>query len=182
MKAGYCLTSWVTIGFSKNILYNGVSKYDETYWWTVLAVMRFRWLRGGRRHRLQYQYMYLQLVTKHFTCQLRVLLTIQNISNCHRVIQSLPKRNTAIKVVYFSKISFHLMEGVACFKRKHCHQVCLTYWGSRVPFPTGAANFSLHHHVQNGSGAHPASYPMDTRGSFSGGKATGAWSWPLNSI
>jgi len=35
-------------------------------------------------------------------------------------------------------------------------------------------NFSLHHRVQNGSGAHPASYPMGTRGSFPEGKATGA--------
>jgi hypothetical protein len=30
----------------------------------------------------------------------------------------------------------------------------------------GAGNFFLRHHVQNGSGSHPASYPMDTRGSF----------------
>jgi hypothetical protein len=35
--------------------------------------------------------------------------------------------------------------------------------GSRVRFPAGAGNFSLHHRVQNGSGAHPASYPMGTR-------------------
>jgi hypothetical protein len=40
-------------------------------------------------------------------------------------------------------------------------------------FPAGAANFSLHHRIQNGSGAHPASYPMGTRGSFPGGKAAG---------
>jgi hypothetical protein len=40
---------------------------------------------------------------------------------------------------------------------------------SRVPFPAGAGNFSLHHRVQNGSGAHPASYPMGTKGSFPGG-------------
>jgi len=31
--------------------------------------------------------------------------------------------------------------------------------------------------VQNGSGAHPASYPMSIRGPFPGGKAAGAWSW-----
>jgi hypothetical protein len=54
--------------------------------------------------------------------------------------------------------------------------------GSRVRFPAGAGNFSLHHRVQNGSGAHPASYPMGTRGSFFGGKAAGAWNWPLTSI
>jgi hypothetical protein len=46
--------------------------------------------------------------------------------------------------------------------------------GSRVPLTVGAGNFSLHHRVQNGSGAHPVSYPMGTRGSFPGGKAAGA--------
>jgi hypothetical protein len=44
---------------------------------------------------------------------------------------------------------------------------------SRVRFPDGGGNFSLHHRVQNGSGAHPASYPMGTRGSLPGGKAAG---------
>jgi hypothetical protein len=46
--------------------------------------------------------------------------------------------------------------------------------GSRVRLPSGAGNFSLNHHVQNGSRAHPASYPMGTTGSFIGGKAAGA--------
>jgi hypothetical protein len=46
--------------------------------------------------------------------------------------------------------------------------------GSRVRFPPGAGDFSLVHRVQNGSGAHLASYPMGTRGSFPGGKAAGA--------
>jgi hypothetical protein len=53
---------------------------------------------------------------------------------------------------------------------------------SRVRFPAGTGNFSLHHRVQNGSGAHPASYPMNTGGSFPGGKAAGTWSWPFTSI
>jgi hypothetical protein len=53
--------------------------------------------------------------------------------------------------------------------------------GSRVRFPAGAGNSSLHR-VQNGSGVHPASNPVGTRGSFPGGKAVGAWSWPLTSI
>jgi hypothetical protein len=43
--------------------------------------------------------------------------------------------------------------------------------GSRVRFPTGAGNFSLHHRVQNGCGAHTSSYPVDTRGFFPRGKA-----------
>jgi hypothetical protein len=45
---------------------------------------------------------------------------------------------------------------------------------SGVRYPTGAGNFSLSHRVQNGSGAHPASYPLCTRGSFLGGEAAGA--------
>jgi hypothetical protein len=45
--------------------------------------------------------------------------------------------------------------------------------GSRVRFLAGAGNFSLHHCVQNSSGAHPASYPMGTRGSFPGDKVAG---------
>jgi hypothetical protein len=45
---------------------------------------------------------------------------------------------------------------------------------SRVRFPAEAENFSLHYRVQNGSGAHPASYPMGTRGSFPVSKAAGA--------
>jgi hypothetical protein len=54
--------------------------------------------------------------------------------------------------------------------------------GCRVRFPAGAGNFSFHYRVQNGSGAHPASYTMATVSSFPGGKAAGAWSWPLTSI
>jgi hypothetical protein len=38
--------------------------------------------------------------------------------------------------------------------------------GSRVLFPAGAGNSSLHYRIQNGSGAHPAPYPMGTRGLF----------------
>jgi hypothetical protein len=44
---------------------------------------------------------------------------------------------------------------------------------SRVRFPAGARNSSLHHRVQNGFGAHPASYPMGSRGSFPGSRAAG---------
>jgi hypothetical protein len=49
-------------------------------------------------------------------------------------------------------------------------------WARRsvVRVPARAGNFSLHHHVQTGSGAHPASYPIGTRGSFPWGKAAGA--------
>jgi len=53
---------------------------------------------------------------------------------------------------------------------------------SEVRVPVGAGNFSPHYRVRNGSGAHPASYPMGTRDSFPGGKAAGAWSSSLTSI
>jgi hypothetical protein len=58
----------------------------------------------------------------------------------------------------------------------------LDYRGSRVRFSAGAGSFSLHHRVQNGSGAHPASCPRGTGSSFPGGEADGAWSWPLTSF
>jgi hypothetical protein len=48
---------------------------------------------------------------------------------------------------------------------------------SGVRVPAWARNFSLHHRVQTGCGAHPASYKMGSRGSFPGGEAAGAWSW-----
>jgi molybdopterin biosynthesis enzyme len=49
----------------------------------------------------------------------------------------------------------------------------------RSSSPSRVKNFL--HVAQTRSGAHPTSYPMDTGGSFSGGKAAGAWSWPLTS-
>jgi hypothetical protein len=39
--------------------------------------------------------------------------------------------------------------------------------------PAEAGNFSLHHRVQNSSGAHLASYPKYIRGSFPGVKGAG---------
>jgi hypothetical protein len=53
--------------------------------------------------------------------------------------------------------------------------------GSKIQFSAEAGNFSLHR-VQNVSRVHPASYPMGTRNSFTGGKASGAWNWQLTSI
>jgi hypothetical protein len=44
-------------------------------------------------------------------------------------------------------------------------------WAIEVRSPTGAEDFSSSPSVQTGSGAHPASYPMGTGGSFPGGNA-----------
>jgi hypothetical protein len=53
---------------------------------------------------------------------------------------------------------------------------------SGIRASAGDGNFSTYHRVQIGSGAHPATYPMGTRGSFLGGKTAGALSRPLISI
>jgi hypothetical protein len=51
----------------------------------------------------------------------------------------------------------------------------------RSSSPGRVKNFIFLHVVQTGSGAHRASYRMCTGGPFPGGKAVGAWSWPLTS-
>jgi len=43
-----------------------------------------------------------------------------------------------------------------------------------VPGRGNKGTFSLHHNVQTGSEAHPASYPVGTGSSFSGGREVGA--------
>jgi len=53
---------------------------------------------------------------------------------------------------------------------------------SGVRVPARAGKFSLRRCVQTGSGAHQASYPRRTKGTFPEGKLAGAWSWPLTSI
>jgi len=62
--------------------------------------------------------------------------------------------------------------------------IALDYGLNRRGFgvPSGSRNFSRHHRFQTGSGTQPASYPMGIRGSFSGHKAAGAWSWWLTSV
>jgi hypothetical protein len=42
--------------------------------------------------------------------------------------------------------------------------------------------YFLFHSVKTGSGSHPTSYRVGTRGSFPGGKAAGPWIWPLTFI
>jgi hypothetical protein len=56
-----------------------------------------------------------------------------------------------------------------------------TGWTPGVGFLAGA-DVSLLHNVQTGSGAHPASYPMSTGGSFSVGKTVGVWGWDTTQI
>jgi hypothetical protein len=46
--------------------------------------------------------------------------------------------------------------------------------GSRVRFPAESENLSLHHRIQNDSGAHPLSCPMGIWDPVPGSKAAGA--------
>jgi hypothetical protein len=74
-------------------------------------------------------------------------------------------------------LKWHTIPGIAQW-----YSAGLRAGWSGVRVPAGPGNFSLHHRVQTGSGTHPSSYPTGTRGSFLGGKAAGAWTWPLTSI
>jgi hypothetical protein len=56
-----------------------------------------------------------------------------------------------------------------------------TSWTAGVSIPGRGKRLFVFHSVQTGSETHQASYPMGTGGDFSGGKAAGAWSWPLPS-
>jgi hypothetical protein len=71
--------------------------------------------------------------------------------------------------MYFFSLCIDLVKHVIYLEQYYYHG--LDDRGSRVRFQAGAGNFSLHYRVQNGSGAHPASYPMGTMDSFPGGKA-----------
>jgi hypothetical protein len=84
------------------------------------------------------------------------------------------EKNCTIFLVY---ISSKQCFGEGCPLSNSSVAIALGYGlddrGSRDRFPTGAENFSLHHRVQNGSGAHPASYPVGIRGCFPGVKRPG---------
>jgi hypothetical protein len=107
-----------------------------------------------------------------------------SIKKKHRDNVTLPSNTSRIFNLYtaYTYISVYKLNILACMClckiRDSSVGIALGYGlderGSRVRFPAGAGNFSLHHRVRNGSGAHPASYPIGTRGSFSGSKAAGA--------
>jgi hypothetical protein len=93
---------------------------------------------------------------------------------------------TVYSVMYwFMQRNMHVTaHSFACLQERgawvaQCYSAELRAGWKGVRVPARAENFSLHHRVQTGSEAHPACYPMGTRGSFPGGKAAGAWSWPL---
>jgi hypothetical protein len=64
---------------------------------------------------------------------------------------------------------FHLFTPLIGTGLAQWYRAVLRAGWSGVRDPVGADNFSFHHRVQTSSGAHPAYYPMGTRGSFPGG-------------
>jgi hypothetical protein len=75
-------------------------------------------------------------------------------------------------LVAFSEQTFLLIVSVT--KSRYSVGLWAGRSGLQGSIPGGGWEFFFHHRVQNGSGAHAASYPMGTRGSFPGGKAAGA--------
>jgi hypothetical protein len=70
--------------------------------------------------------------------------------------------NTKNRVIYHTSIYFNLKDLNEPLKRCDSSVGIVTgygldNWGSKVWLLAGAGNFSLHHHGQNGSWAHPAS-------------------------
>jgi hypothetical protein len=118
-----------------------------------------------------------RLFLRYISCSTSSMSSLKSVRAVWHMSQSLVSESMSV-TVFFNLIfqnSGSLSLGIAL-------GYGLDDRGSRVRFPVGAGNLSLHHRVQNGSGTHPASYPVGTRGSFPGGKAAGMWSWPLTSI
>jgi hypothetical protein len=97
---------------------------------------------------------------------------------------SLFEKFTVCSLYSYTQILEYLIRSSMCkFESRDSSVGIATGYGlnARVRFPA-VKDFSLLHSIQTDSGAHPASYPMGTGGSFPGGKAGEAWSWPLASI
>jgi hypothetical protein len=95
-----------------------------------------------------------------------------------------PKRYNSSGILPFYVYVYKVWNSMKCMSRESAVGIATGYGldgggvGVRVPL---GARFSPLHVAQTDCGAHPASYPIHTGGSFPGGKAAGALSWPLAS-
>jgi hypothetical protein len=78
-----------------------------------------------------------------------------------------------VAVLYIESCPSHLLFVVICLWSSSVSIVIDTGWTTGIRFPT-RAGVLLHHRVQTGSAAHPAFHPMDTGGSFPGGRVAGS--------
>jgi hypothetical protein len=102
-------------------------------------------------------------------------------------LSGLSESNPVYLLIAFSVWSSFFTYACSCGKSRNSSVGIVADYGMDdrmigVRIPTGAGNFSFHHRIQTGTGAHPASYSVGTRVSFLGGTAAGAWSWPLTSV
>jgi hypothetical protein len=137
---------WVTMLATDRIVWRGTQHWRNTVSWTsLIARLKIRCTAPCTNHDTGSRFL-------HFIFNLLIWFSI---------IQSINWEFTVSQCTFKSR---DRSVGVAL-------GYGLDEQGSRVRFPVEAGNFSLHHRVQNGSGAYPASYPMGAWGSFPGGKA-----------
>jgi hypothetical protein len=108
-----------------------------------------------------------QLTISHSFCKIHFICILPNTPSC-------PKKISSLQIV---KLKWCMLFLSPCSYRPP--------WIDHLTIHTKRrqnVTLSYNYRVQKGSGAHPASYPMGTMGSFYGSKADGAWSWPLISI
>jgi hypothetical protein len=119
-------------------------------------------------HRRESSFLHLRIFVSY--------LLPQNIFNIYVVLwedfkaRTHPHLNTAMNMCCWEIWESHCMASQPRRPRLEHVIICfLLYYGlddrgSKVRFPAGAGNFSLHHRVQTGSEAHPASCPMGMGG------------------
>jgi hypothetical protein len=84
-------------------------------------------------------------------------------------LRPLVKHRDSFNLIIFIVIVI-FMYIISFLRERESRGTMHTVFKTQSSILTTSGNFSFHHCVQNGSGANPASYPMDIRGSFSGGK------------
>jgi hypothetical protein len=86
------------------------------------------------------------------------------------------KQGSKLNKLYMTLLNLHLL----CVVTLNIAAIILLVW-LFITYIYLLAYLSISPIVQTGSGVHPTSYTMGTGGSFPGGKAAGAWSWPRTS-
>jgi hypothetical protein len=160
------LTSWAILSYSKRTLLHGVDYTVQLFWalsWRQRSLDGFSLLVSI--HNVFVIIVCFQCLWTNLCCYLSVTkssVSSRTLSPLYWYGNKYKNRNRSNSTI---------RAGIAQW-----YSAGLRTGWSRVRVPEAVGNFSLHHYVQTDSGAHPASYPMGTMGSFPGAKADGAWS------